>query len=84
MKATMDGNGEMGYTADVGMEEVYAGEGAFKDYKPAKSKLVHTWYAYPMESFMAVYAPKVAQFKSWGDFSGKPVFFTKSIKESWK
>jgi uncharacterized protein len=27
--------------------------------------MVHTWYAYPMESFMAVYASKADQFKSW-------------------
>ena len=83
MKATMDGNAEIGYTADVGMTEVYAGTGAFKNYNPAKSKMVHTWYAYPMESFMAVYAPKASQFKSWGDFSGKPVFFTTAGFMNW-
>jgi TRAP transporter TAXI family solute receptor len=83
MKATMDGNAEIGYTADVGMDEVYTNEGSFKDYKPAKSKMVHTWYAYPMESFMAVYAPKAGQFKAWGDFSGKPVFFTPAGFMNW-
>jgi len=83
MKATMDGNAEIGYTADVGMTQVYEGDGSFKDYKPAKSRLVHTWYAYPMESFMAVYAPKASQFKSWGDFSGKPVFFTPAGFMNW-
>ena len=83
MKATMDGNAEIGYTADVGMTDVYDGIGAFKDFKPAKSNLVHTWYAYPMESFMAVYAPKADQFKSWGDFSGKPVFFTPAGFMNW-
>jgi TRAP transporter TAXI family solute receptor len=83
MKATMDGNGEIGYTADVGMTEVYTGTGSFKDYKAAKSNMVHTWYAYPMESFMAVYAPKASQFKSWGDFSGKPVFFTPAGFMNW-
>ena len=83
MKATMDGNGEIGYTADVGMTEVYEGTGGFKDYKAAKSNMVHTWYAYPMESFMAVYAPKAGQFKSWGDFSGKPVFFTPAGFMNW-
>jgi TRAP transporter TAXI family solute receptor len=83
MKATMDGNGEIGYTADVGMTQVYAGEGGFKNYTPAKAKMVHTWYAYPMESFMAVYAPKADQFKSWGDFSGKPVFFTPAGFMNW-
>jgi TRAP transporter TAXI family solute receptor len=83
MKATMDGNAEIGYTADVGMTEVYTGTGSFKDYKAAKSNMVHTWYAYPMESFMAVYAPKASQFKSWGDFSGKPVFFTPAGFMNW-
>jgi len=83
MKATMDGNGEIGYTADVGMTQVYEGTGAFKDFKAAKSNMVHTWYAYPMESFMAVYGPKAGQFKSWGDFSGKPVFFTPAGFMNW-
>ena len=56
MKAAMDGDGEIGYTADIGMTQLYAGDGGFKNYKPAKGKLVHTWYAYPMESFMATTA----------------------------
>ena len=83
MKAAMDGEAEISYTADVGMADVYNSDGAFKDYKPAKSKIVHTWYAYPMESFMAVYAPKADQYKSWGDFSGKPVFFTPAGFMNW-
>src|SRR5512139_1008367 len=33
MKAAMDGEAEVSYTANVGMEPLYAGEGAFKDYK---------------------------------------------------
>ena len=83
MKATMEGDGEFGYTADVGMAELYAGEGAFQNYKPSKGAIVHTWYAYPMESFMAVYAPKAAQFKCWKDFSGKPVFYTPAGFMNW-
>jgi uncharacterized protein len=83
MKAAMNGEAEIGYTADVGMTDVYEGTGAFKDFKPAKSRMVHTWYAYPMESFMAVYAPKAGQYKSWGDFSGKPVFFTPAGFMNW-
>ena len=83
MKATMDGNGEIGYTADVGMAELYAGEGGFKNYSPAKSKLVHTWYSYPMESFMAAPTAKAGQFKCWRDFSGKPVFFTTAGFMNW-
>ena len=66
MKAAMDGTGEIGYTADVGMTQLYASEGGFKNYKPGKGKLVHTWYAYPMESFMAVPADKAAPSTSAG------------------
>jgi TRAP transporter TAXI family solute receptor len=83
MKATMEGEAEVGYTADVGMTQLYTNDGPFKDYKPTKSRLVHTWYAYPMESFMAVHAPKGGQFKSWGDFNGKPVFFTPAGFMNW-
>ena len=83
MKATMDGTGEIGYTADVGMTQLYAGEGGFKNYTPAKAKLVHTWYAYPMESFMATSANQAGKYKCWGDFSGKPVFFTTAGFMNW-
>ena len=83
MKAAMDGDGEIGYTADVGMTQLYAGEGGFKDYTPAKAKLVHTWYAYPMESFMAVAAKDSEKYKCWRDFSGKPVFYTTAGFMNW-
>jgi hypothetical protein len=83
MKAAMDGNGEIGYTADVGMTQLYAGEGGFKNYTPAKSKLVHAWYAYPMESFMATSAKEAGKYKCWGDFSGKPVFYTTAGFMNW-
>ena len=83
MKATMDGTGEIGYTADVGMTQVYAGEGGFKNYQPGKGRLVHTWYAYPMESFMATSAKGADQYKCWGDFSGKPVFYTTAGFMNW-
>ena len=83
MKATMDGDGEIGYTADVGMAELYAGEGGFKNYTPSKPKMVHTWYAYPMESFMAVSAKNADKYKCWKDFSGKPVFFTPAGFMNW-
>ncbi len=83
MKATMDGNGEIAYTADVGMTQLHAGEGGFKGYKPGKGRLVHTWYAYPMESFMATSAKDAAKYKCWKDFSGKPVFFTTAGFMNW-
>ena len=83
MKAAMDGNGEIGYTADVGMTQLYGGEGGFKNYTPGKGKLVHTWYAYPMESFMAVPTEKVAQYKCLKDLSGKPTFYTPAGFMNW-
>ena len=83
MKAAMDGTAEIGYTADVGMTQVYAGEGGFKDYKPAKGRLVHSWYSYPMESFMATSAKEAGKYKCWGDFSGKPVFYTTAGFMNW-
>jgi uncharacterized protein len=83
MKATMDGTAEIGYTADVGMTQLYAGEGGFKGYKPSRSMMVHTWYSYPMESFMAAPAAKADQFKCLRDFSGKPVFFSTAGFMNW-
>jgi hypothetical protein len=83
MKAVMDGEGEIGYTADVGMTQLMAGEGGFRNYTPGRSRLVHTWYAYPMESFMAVPADKAAQYRCWGDLSGKPVFFSPAGFMNW-
>jgi hypothetical protein len=83
MKAAMDGTAEVGYTADVGMRQLYDGEGGFKNYKPSRGRLVHAWYAYPMESFMAAPAAKAGQFKCWKDFSGKPVFFTTAGFMNW-
>jgi len=83
MKAAMDGDGEIGYTADVGMTQLYAGEGGFKDYTAAKGRLVHAWYAYPMESFMATSAKEAGKYKCWGDFSGKPVFYTTAGFMNW-
>jgi TRAP transporter TAXI family solute receptor len=83
MKAVMNGEGEIAYTADIGMAQFYAGEGAFKDYTPVKPKIVHTWYAYPMESMMATSAKEADKFKCWKDFSGKPVFFTTAGFQNW-
>lgn len=83
MKAVMDGTGEVGYTADVGMTQLYAGDGGFKNYTASKGKLVHTWYAYPMETFMAVPADKAAQYKCLKDLSGKPTFFSPAGFMNW-
>jgi TRAP transporter TAXI family solute receptor len=82
-KAAMEDNAEIGYTADIGMTELYTGDGAFKNYDPPKGKLVHTWYAYPMESFMAAPAKEVSKYKCLRDFSGKPVFYTTAGFMNW-
>ena len=83
MKATMDGKGEIAYTADVGMTQFSQRVGGFKDYKPQVPEIAHTWYAYPMESLMAVPADKAGQYKCWKDFSGKPVFYTNAGYMNW-
>jgi uncharacterized protein len=83
MKAVMDGEGEIAYTADIGMTQFQERVGPFKDYKPAKPEIVHTWYAYPMESMMATSAKEADKFKCWKDFSGKPVYFTQAGFQNW-
>jgi uncharacterized protein len=83
MKEVMSGNGEIAYTADIGMTEFQERAGSFKDFKPTKPELVHTWYAYPMESMMATSAKNADKFKCWKDFSGKPVFYTQAGFQNW-
>jgi len=83
MKAVMDGNGEIAYTADIGMTEFQQRIGGFKDYKPKMPEIAHTWYAYPMESMMAIAAKDADKFKCWRDFSGKPVFYTNAGFMNW-
>jgi uncharacterized protein len=83
MKAVMNGEAEIAYTADIGMTEFQERVGSFKDFKPAKPELVHSWYAYPMESMLATSAKNVDQFKCWKDFSGKPVFYAPAGAQNW-
>jgi TRAP transporter TAXI family solute receptor len=83
MKAVMNGEGEIAYTADIGMTQFHERVGGFKDFKPTKPELVHTWYAYPMESMLATSAKQADKFKCWKDFSGKPVFYTQAGFQNW-
>jgi TRAP transporter TAXI family solute receptor len=83
MKAVMNGEGEIAYTADIGMTQFHERVGGFKDFKPAKPELVHSWYAYPMESLMATSAKEADKYKCWKDFSGKPVFYTQAGFQNW-
>ncbi len=83
MKAVMNGEGEIAYTADVGMGQFHERTGGFKDYQPTKPEIAHTWYAYPMESMMATTAKGADKYKCWKDFSGQPVFFTTAGFMNW-
>jgi len=83
MKAVMDGKGEIAYTADIGMTQFSERIGGFKNYKPQVPEIAHTWYAYPMESMMAVAKKDADKFKCWKDFSGKPVFYTNAGFMNW-
>jgi TRAP transporter TAXI family solute receptor len=83
MKAVMNGEGEIAYTADIGMTEYAERTGPFKDFTATKPGLVHTWYAYPMESMMATTVKAADTFKCWKDFSGKPVYFTQAGFQNW-
>ena len=82
-KAAMDGNAEVGYSADIGMREIYDQTSGFKGYTAAKGRLVHTWYAYPMESFMATTVPRAEKMKCLKDFAGQPVFYTPAGFMNW-
>jgi uncharacterized protein len=83
MKAVMNGEGEIAYTADIGMTQFHERVGGFKDFKPSKPEIAHTWYAYPMESMLATSAKDADKFKCWKDFSGKPVFYTQAGFMNW-
>jgi hypothetical protein len=83
MKAVMNGEGEIAYTADIGMAEFAQRTGPFKDFTPTKPELVHTWYAYPMETMLATTVKDADKFKCWKDFSGKPVYFSQAGFQNW-
>lgn len=83
MKAVMAGEGEIAFSADIAMGELRDRVGGFRNYQPAMPALTHTWYAYPIQSMMAVAAKNADRFKCWKDFSGKPVFFTPISFQNW-
>jgi TRAP transporter TAXI family solute receptor len=83
MKEVMKGEGEIAYTADIGMGQFAQRVGPFKDFTPTKAELVHTWYAYPMETMMATTVQGAEKYKCWKDFSGQPVYFTQAGFQNW-
>ncbi|MEX0873028.1 MAG: TAXI family TRAP transporter solute-binding subunit [Aquisalimonadaceae bacterium] len=83
MKAVMDGDGEFGYTADVGMRGLYNDDRPYKGFEPAKGHLVHTLYVYPMETFMTVPARDEDKYNSYGDLANEDLFFTPAGFMNW-
>jgi hypothetical protein len=83
MKAAMDGDAEIAYTADVGMQEFFVRGGPFEGYEPSTSELVHSFYAYPMESFLLTSRANAADYSTYADFDGAEVFFTPSGFMNW-
>lgn len=87
MKAAMEGDGYIAYTADVGMTQVYAQEGAYSSENwpnlDQAELLVHSFYAYPMETSLAVHRNNADRYQTWGDLDGEPVFFTPAGFMNW-
>ena len=83
MKATMNGEAEFSYTADVGMRGLYDDQPPYEGFEPSTGTLVHTLYVYPMETFMVVPTGSKDQYNSYEDLSGKPVFFTPAGYMNW-
>lgn len=82
-KATMNGEAEISYTADVGMRSFYDRTGPYEGFDPTAGPLVHAFYAYPMETFLVVPSDKADQFSAWADFDGKPTFYTPAGYMNW-
>lgn len=83
MRATMNGEAELAYTADVGMEELYQRQGPYQGFQPRVGLLVHTFYIYPMETFFITLRTNANRIGSLGDLSGRPVFFFTAGNMNW-
>lgn len=83
MKAAMDGEAEISYTADVGMVEYFARQGPYEGFDPELGDLVHTFYAYPMESFLVTTEDLADDYATYGDFDGEAVYFTPAGFMNW-
>lgn len=84
MRSLMEkGDGMISYTADVGMTQVYERSGPYEGLSEDANLLVHTLYAYPMETFYTVHAKHADDYNSWADLSGADYFFTPSGYMNW-
>ncbi|TVP70449.1 MAG: immunogenic protein [Nitriliruptor sp.] len=82
-KAAMDGEAEISYTADVGMVEYFGRSGPYEGFEPEVGDLVHTFYAYPMETFLLTTEDLADEYGSYADFDGEPVYFTPAGFMNW-
>ncbi len=82
-KAAMDGEAEISYTADVGMVEFVNRSGPYEGFEPEVGDLVHTFYAYPMETFLLTTEDLADEYTSYADFDGEPVYFTPAGFMNW-
>lgn len=83
MRSVMNGDGEFGYTADVGMRGLYDKERPYDSFTPSHGLLVHSLYVYPMETFMLVPDRRKDEFSSYRDFDAQPIFFTPAGFMNW-
>jgi uncharacterized protein len=83
MISVMNGEGEFGYTADVGMRSLYDGARPYDNFAPRRGMLVHSLYVYPMETFMLVADRRKGEFNCYADLDGKPIFFTPAGFMNW-
>jgi TRAP-type uncharacterized transport system substrate-binding protein len=75
MKAGMHGGLEVSVAADVLMMELPARTGPFTGFVPRKAELVHTFYVFPVETYLMIHARDAHLYRSWADLSGVPTFF---------
>lgn len=83
MRAAKDGDGDISYTADVGMGPAHAREEPYDDLDPDVGDLVHTFYAYPMETFLTVLEDNADDYNAYEDLSGEPVYFSPAGYMNW-
>jgi len=73
MKGYAEGELEGCYVADMTFQEMYTSTGRFEGYKP-KRLPVQTFWAFTLETTLAIHASKAEAYKKWGDLAGKKIF----------
>ncbi|MEM3574603.1 MAG: TAXI family TRAP transporter solute-binding subunit [Candidatus Bathyarchaeia archaeon] len=73
MKGYAEGELEACYVADMTFQEMYTSTGRFEGFKP-KRLPVQTFWAFTLETTLAIHASKAGVYKKWGDLAGKKIF----------